>query len=319
MNAKTLLEMTKQTGKAWVEDNASRLAASLAFYTLLSIAPLLVLLVSMLGLVFGEEAARGEIAGQLTAAFGYEASRGIEELIAAARVPSQGALGTLFGVVVLLLGASGVFGELQASLNTVWEVESKPGQGVLGFIKARFFSFTMVLGVGFLLLVSLVVSTLLSALGGAITPDAPGLSVLVQVLSALVSFAFVTVLFALMYRVIPDVRIAWRDVFMGAAVTALLFTIGKFLLGLYLGRASVASPYGAAGSLVVFVLWVYYSAQILFLGAEFTQVYATTLGSRIVPDEHAVALGSARVTPPDQVSPSAPGAEPSVSSASRRS
>lgn len=290
-HAKTLLEIIKETGKAWVDDNASRLAASLAFYTLLSIAPLLVLLVSMLGLVYGDEAARGEVAGQLSAALGHEASRGIEDLIAAARVPSHGVIGTFVGIVVLLFGASGVFGELQSSLNTVWEVQAKPGQGVLGFIKARFVSFTMVLGVGFLLLVSLVVSTVLSALGSAVTPDTPALSGLVQAVNVLVSFAGVTLLFALIYRVIPDVRIAWRDVFLGAVVTALLFTLGKLLLGLYLGRASVSSPYGAAGSLVVLILWVYYSAQILFLGAEFTQVYATRLGSRIVPDENAVALG----------------------------
>lgn len=293
MSRKTLLDILKRTGEAWVADKASRLAAALAFYTLLSVAPLLVLLVSMLGLFYGDEAARGEVASQLAAGLGDEASRGIEDLIAEARVPTHGLLGTIIGVVVLLFGASGVFRELQESLNTVWEIEPKKGRGVLGVIKDRFFSFTMVLGVGFLLLVSLVISTVLSALGSSITPDAPALSVLFQILNALVSFAFVTVLFALMYRVIPDVRIAWRDVFTGAAVTALLFTLGKFLLGLYLGRASVSSPYGAAGSLVVFILWVYYSAQILFLGAEFTQVYATTLGSRILPDEDAVSTTSA--------------------------
>jgi membrane protein len=293
MHRKTLLDIVKRTGEAWMEDKASRLAASLAFYTLLSVAPLLVLLVSMLGLFYGDEAARGEVASQLVAALGHEASRGIEALIAEARVPAHGVLGTVAGVVVLLFGASGVFGELQSSLNTVWEIEPKKGRGIVGVIKDRFFSFTMVLGVGFLLLVSLVLSTVLSALGSSITPDAPGLSVLFQLVNALISFAFVTALFALMYRVIPDVRIAWRDVFMGAAVTALLFTLGKFLLGLYLGRASVSSPYGAAGSLVVFILWVYYSAQILFLGAEFTQVYATTLGSRILPDEDAVSTAHA--------------------------
>lgn len=283
-----LWDLGKRAVAAWIDDKASRLAASLAFYTLLSIAPLLVLLVSALGLLYGDEAARGEIASQISAVVGPQASRGVEELIAHARSPGQGALGTALGVAVLLFGASGVFGELQDSLNTVWEVETKPGRGIVGIIRARFFSFSMVLGVGFLLLVSLVISTLLSALGHAITPNTPGLSALWELLHALIGFFGITALFALIFKVVPDVRVAWRHVWMGAAVTALLFTIGKSLLGLYLGRATVSSLYGAAGSLVVLVIWVYYSAQILLLGAEFTQVYATAMGAGIEPNDEAV-------------------------------
>jgi membrane protein len=294
MNAKTIVGVLKETVSDWIDDKASRLAAALAFYTLLSIAPLLVLVVAVAGLVFGEDAARGEIGGQLRQMMGEQAGAGVEALLASARSPSEGIVATVVSVVVLFFGASGVFGELQDSLNTVWEVAPKPGRGILGVIKDRFFSFTMVLGVAFLLLVSLVISAALSALGGHVAPSAPEMAVVWQVVNFIVSLASVTVLFALMFKVIPDVKIAWKNVWIGALATSLLFTIGKLLLGLYLGRASVASPYGAAGSLVVLVIWVYYSAQILFLGAELTQVYARTRGAPIEPTKNAIPLAAAR-------------------------
>ena len=293
MKLTMLWSMLKETVNDWLDDKASRLAAALAFYTLLSIAPLLVLAVSIAGLVFGADAARGEIAGQLRSLMGPEASEGVQKLLTSAQSPREGILATLVGVVVLLFGASGVFGELQESLNTVWEVTTRPGRGVIGLVKDRFFSFTMVLGVAFLLLVSLVISTLLSALGGSIHPSAPAFAVVWQGVNFVVSFVSATVLFALIFKVIPDVRIAWKSVWIGALATAFLFTIGKHLLGLYLGRASVASPYGAAGSVVVLVIWVYYSAQILFLGAEFTQVFARATGSRLEPTAKAMRTGEA--------------------------
>lgn len=285
--AKTLWEILKETGSDWSKDDATRLAAALAYYTVLSIAPLLVVAVSVAGLVFGEEAARGQIAGQLSSVVGPEAGKGIQTLLSNAKAPDDGTIGSIVGIVVLLFGASGVFGELQQSMNSIWKVEPKPGLGVWGWIRARFFSFSMVLGVAFLLLVSLLLSAVLAGIGGAFSTALPGGAWLWEGVNFVVSLGVITVLFALIFKVVPDVEIQWRDVWIGAAVTALLFTLGKFGLGLYLGRASVASPYGAAGSLIVLVIWVYYAAQILFMGAEFTQVYARHRGSRIAPSDHA--------------------------------
>jgi hypothetical protein len=193
-----------------------------------------------------------------------------------------------------VLGAAGFFGQLQDALNTVWEVTPKPGGGILDMIKGRFLSFTMVLGIGFLLLVSLLISTVLANLTNVVGNMLPGADLLAQIINFVVSFLVVTLLFAMIYKVLPDAVIAWSDVWVGAAITALLFNIGKFLLGLYLGSSSIASTYGAAGSLVVLLVWVYYSAQILLFGAEFTQVYAQRFGSRIVPADNAVAVTEAQ-------------------------
>jgi membrane protein len=270
-----------------------RLAAALAYYTVLSLSPLLIVAIAVAGLVFGDEAARGQIAGQLGQVFGAEASDAIQAMVAHARRPSSGVLGTVVGGVVLLFGASGVFGELQDSLNTIWEVAPKPDRGIGGLIKDRFMSFTMVLGVAFLLLVSLVISAGLHALGQWLSTGATGTEWLWEGINILVSLSIVTLLFALVFKVVPDVEIAWRQVWTGAVVTALLFALGKFLIGLYVGKAGVASPYGAAGSLVVIVVWVYYSAHILFFGAEFTQVYARAMGARLKPARGAVSAGEA--------------------------
>ncbi len=285
-----MFTLVKETGEDWLEDKASRLAAALAFYTLLSLAPLLILAVSVAGLFFGEEAARGEIAGQLSAMLGPEAADSIQTVLANAKAPSSGVIGTIVGVALLIFGASGVFGELQDSLNVVWEVQPKPGRGIKGFLRDRFFSFTLVLGVAFLLLVSLVVSAGLAAVGNVFSSRLPGGEALWHVINFVVSIGTITVLFALIFKVVPDVTIAWRDVWIGAIVTAALFTLGKFAIGLYLGRSSLASPFGAAGSVVVLVVWVYYSAQILFFGAEFTQVYARHHGSRIEPTKNAAPI-----------------------------
>jgi membrane protein len=279
----------KDTINKWLDDRAMSLAASLAFYTVLSLAPLLVVAVSVAGLVFGEAAARGEITQQLRGMLGPEGGAAIESILAHSREPSSNVVGASIGIVVLLFGASGVFGELQDSLNAIWQVKPKPGRGVMGIVKARFFSFAMVLGVAFLLLVSLLLSAGLHALGTLLGGGMPGGVALWEGINLAASFAVISLLFALIFKVVPDVRIGWRDVWYGAAFTALLFTAGKSLIGFYLGRAGVGSPYGAAGSLVVLVVWVYYSAQILFLGAEFTQVYARRCGSRIEPNDNAVA------------------------------
>ncbi len=286
---KTILELLKETFSEWSKDKASRLAAALAYYTVFSLAPLLIIVIAIAGSVFGEEAARGEIVGQIQGLVGKDGAEFIQTAIENANKPDTGSIASIISIVVLLFGASGIFAELQDALNTVWEVQAKPERGLINVIRNRFLSFTMVLGVGFLLLVSLVASAALAAtvnFFGHLLP--PGLDFVWQVVNFIVSFVVTTVLFGLIYKVLPDVKIGWSDVWIGAAITSLLFSIGRYLLGQYLGNSSFGSTYGAAGSLVVVLAWVYYAAQILFFGAEFTQVYARKYGSQIVPNKNAV-------------------------------
>jgi membrane protein len=290
MNVKTIWSLLKETFSEWSEDKASRLAASLAYYTVFSIAPVLIIVISVAGLVFGREAAQGQIEAQIQGLIGEESAQFIQTLIEASSNKTTGTIAAVIGIATLLFGATGLFGQLQDALNTIWEVTPKPGRGVMGIIKDRFLSFTMVLGIGFLLMVSLVISAALASLNEFLGSLFADMAILGQGLNSIISFGVITLLFAMIYKVLPDVEIAWGDVWIGAAVTALLFTIGKFLIGLYIGHSAVASSYGAAGALVVVLLWVYYSAQILLLGAEFTQVYAKKFGSHIVPDEDAVAV-----------------------------
>lgn len=288
MKAKNILGLLKEAFQEWQDDKASRLAASLAYYTVFSLAPLVIIAIAIAGAVFGEEAARGEIVKQIDHLVGTEGAKVIQTAIDNANRPdANGGIASFISVVVLLFGASGVFAELQDSLNTIWEVQPKPGRGIKGFIGKRILSFSMVLGIGFLLMVSLIVSAGLSALSTYMSHLIPGVGWLWEILNFAISFGVITLLFGLMYKFLPDVKITWNDVLIGAIITALLFTIGKTVLGQYLGQASFGSTYGAAGSLVILLAWVYYSAQILFFGAEFTQVYASRYGSRIVPNEDA--------------------------------
>lgn len=290
MKPKDILGLLKDTFTEWQEDKASRLAAALAYYTVFSLAPLLIIAIAIAAVVFGQEAAQGKIVNQLDGLLGLQGAEAVQEMIKnSSRETNQGTIATIISVGLLLFGASGLFGQLQDSLNTIWEVAPNPNRGVMGFIRDRFLSFSMVLGIGFLLLVSLMLSAGLSAVGNYFGHLLPGLP-FIQFLNFALSFGVVTVLFALIYRVLPDAKIAWGDVWIGAAITSLLFTVGKLLLGLYLGNGSVGSTYGAAGSFVVLLLWVNYSAQILFFGAEFTQVYANKYGSRIVPSKNAIPL-----------------------------
>jgi membrane protein len=276
---KSVWELIKKTASSWNEINAPRLGAALAYYTMLSVAPLLVVCIGIAGLVFGPKAAQDQISIQLQNVVGSQSAEALQSLLAHAGQRSEGITAAVIGFVLLLFGASGVFGELRDSLNLVWGAQSTSGAGLMGMLKYRFVSFAMVLGVGFLLLVSLVLSAAIAAAGKFFTHFLPASEPLLHVSSSLFSFVVITVLFALLYKVVPDVPIQWRDVWIGAGVTSLLFAIGKFLIGLYLGKASVGSAYGAAGSLVVFIVWVYYSAQIFFLGAEFTHVFAERHGS----------------------------------------
>jgi membrane protein len=279
--------LLRTTFAGWSEDKAPRLGAALAYYTVFSLAPLLVIAVGIAGVFFGEEAARGQIVDQIRGLVGDQGAQAVETMVEnAGRQRTSGVVAAAIGVAMLLFGASGVFGELQDSLNTIWGVRPRPGRGLLGMIKDRFASFTMVIGIAFLLLVSLILSAALAALGTMLGGGAEETAM--QVIDALVAFGIITVLFAAMYKYVPDVQIQWRDVWIGAAVTSLLFTVGKFAIGLYLGKGAVASTYGAAGSLVILLVWVYYAAQILFFGAEFTKVYAKSYGSGLRPESDAV-------------------------------
>jgi membrane protein len=284
----TTLELTKESFQEWLDDGALDLGAALAYYTIFSLAPMLLVVIAVAGLVWGRDAVQGQLVGQMQGLVGEQGGQAIQTMVANAGRHGSGVLATIVAVVTILFGATGVFAQLQSSLNRIWNVEPKPGAGLSAFVKTRLLSFGMVLGIGFLLLVSLVVSAAVAAVGKWATGLLPAAEMLVQGLTFVVSFVLVTLLFAMIFKVLPDVEIAWRDVWIGAAVTALLFTLGKLLIGLYLGKSGVASTYGAAGSLVIVLLWVYFSAQIMFLGAEFTKAYASRYGSRIRPSANAV-------------------------------
>jgi membrane protein len=283
--------LLKETVSEWNEDKVPLLAAALAYYTVFSLAPLLVIAIAIVGVVFGENAARGEIVQQFQGLIGREGASAVQSMIQNAHKPgSGGTIATIFGVITLLLGASGVFGQLQYALNTIWEVKPKPGQSIRSFIQSRVLSFAMVLVIGFLLLVSLLLSALLTAVSSYFSNIFPAWVALGKVINFVISFGVITLLFASIYKFLPDVKVPWKNLWIGSAVTAVLFNIGKFLIGLYLGNSSVGSTYGAAGSLVVLLIWVFYSAQILLIGAEFTQVYSKHRGTPIRPSEHAVPL-----------------------------
>ncbi len=262
------IDLIRKTYSEWSQDKAPRLGAALAYHAIFSIPPLVVILLGVLGLVYHGDAA-GALQAQLSALAGERTAAAIMET-GRQQTSGGGMLAVLVGIVLLLVGASGVFGELQDSLNTIWDVQPKEKTGILETIRNRFLSFVMVLGVAFLLLVSLVFSAAISL----VSKSLPGGEAFVHILELAISFAVTTLLFALIFKVLPQARIAWRDVWIGALATAALFTIGKFAIGLYLGKATIGSTYGAAGGVVVIIVWVYYSAQLLFFGAEFTQVYA---------------------------------------------
>lgn len=288
-----LFQLARQTFKEWGEDKVPRLGASLAYYTIFSIAPLLVMAMAIAGLVLDPAEVKTAVLTQMGGLVGADGADLVATIIESAQKPATGMLAAGLGLVTLLLGALGVFGQLQDALNTIWEVKPKPGRGLRGLIQDRLLSLSMVLVVGFLLLVSLMVSTALAAVGGWVGGLLPESELLLGLVNFGLSFVVIMALFAVMFKYLPDAQIAWRDVWVGAAITALLFTIGKQLIELYLGNASVTSSYGAAGSLVVVLLWVYYSSQIFLLGAEFTQVYANQHGSRVRPAPNAEAVTAA--------------------------
>ncbi len=289
-----MIGLLKDTVREWREDGAPRLAAALAYYTTFSLAPILVLIIAIAGLAGGRDAAQTQTMAQVEDLLGTEGREFVQEMIETASRPQTGWTATLVGAVTLLFGALGVFGELQNSLNTIWEVKPKPAtgfwDGIKRFVIKRMMSFTMVLGIGFLLLASLVISAAVSALGEYIGARWPMADFLLGLINFVISFVVITFLFAMIFKFLPEIKITWRDVWLGAAVTSALFTLGKFLIGLYLGRSAVGTIFGGAGSLAILLIWIYYSAQILFFGAEFTQVYANRYGSKIVPDRGMVKI-----------------------------
>jgi membrane protein len=271
--------LVKTSVSSWLDDYAPSMGAALSYYTVFSLAPLLLIVVSVAGLVFGDEAVRGELFNQLQGLMGADAAKAIQDLLASVNKPTKGVVSTLIGIGLLVFGATTVFGELQDALDRIWRAPAREGSGLWALLRARLLSFGMILGLAFLLMVSLVLGAAIAALGKWWGPAFGGWETLLQIVNLLVGFGLTTLVFAMIYKLMPRVKVEWHDVWLGALVTSLLFTIGKFLIGLYIGKSGVASGFGAAGSLIVVFIWVYYSAQIFLLGAEFTWVYAKTLGS----------------------------------------
>jgi membrane protein len=274
MNLRRVLPLLKQTTNEWLDDNAPSRAASLSYYTIFSIAPLLLIAVAIAGLVFGQKAVSGQVSAQLQSLLGAGSADAIEGMMASASKLGSGIIASIIGVILLVLGACGAFVELQDTLNVMWDVDKKKTSGIFGFLKARLLSFAMIAVIAFLLLVSLVVSAALAAVGHFAKGSLPAGEAVFHLLNFVVSFGVITFLFAAIFKILPDVKVPWRHVWLGAAVTALLFVIGKLLIGLYLGKSSASSSYGAAGSFAVLLIWIYYSAMIVFFGAEFTQVHS---------------------------------------------
>lgn len=289
--------MIKAALAAWLDDYAPSMGAALSYYTVFSLAPLLVIVISVAGLIFGADAVRGAIFAQIDGLMGAEAAKGIQDLLRSVSKPSTGILGTVLGLGVLLIGATSVFGELQDALDRIWRAPARAtSSGLVTLVRTRLLSFGMILGIAFLLMVSLVAGAGIAALGKWWSGWFAGWEVLAQIIDTVVGFLMTTAVFALIYKLMPRVKVSWGDVWIGAAVTALLFTVGRFLISLYIGTTGVASGFGAAGSVAVIFVWVYYSAQIFLVGAEFTWVYAQRFGSR--RDHAEPTPEDARIAPP---------------------
>ena len=283
-----IFDLLKESAKGWSRGQASLLAAALAYYTIFALAPLLVIAVAVAGVVFGDAAVEGQIVAQIEGTVGREAAVVIQDLIANASESGASVIATILSTALLLVAASGLFAQLQRALNMIWGVQPAPEQGILNVLRKRALAFSMVLVVGLLLLLSVTVSTIVTAVGDRLAEWLPGIGSLLPQINLLASFVILIVLFALLFKVLPDAQLTWKDVLLGATVTTLLFSLGHYLIGLYLAHSSAASTYGAAGSLVLILLWVYYSAQIFLFGAEFTQVYANKYGSRLKPANNAI-------------------------------
>ena len=283
-------QLIKEAASDWNDDKAPRMGAALSYYTIFSLAPVLLLVIAVAGLVLGHQAAQGKIVAQFSGLLGTEAAKVIETMLQKVSDRGHGILATVIGFVTLIVGATGVMIELQDALNTVWKVVPKPGRGVKGILRDRLLSFGIVLGFGFLLLVSLVMSAAVSILDSWLGGLIPGWIVAGYILSYGLSLGLVALVLAAIFKILPDVKMAWSDVWVGALVTSALFHLGKFGISVYIGKAGVGSTFGAAGSLAVLLVWVYYSSLIVLFGAAFTRVYANRYGTQVVPDDNALAV-----------------------------
>ena len=309
MNVKKILNLCKKAVTAWVDDYAPSMGAAISYYTVFSLAPLLIIVIAIAGAVFGREAVEGQIVAQLDGLIGTDGATAVQGLIKSASDPAKGLVASVVSFGVLVIGATTVFAELQSALDRIWHVpeKDKPA-GIWGLLRARFLSFGLVLGLAFMMMVSLVVSAALAAFGSWSSGLIPGWEVMLQIVNIGISLVITTLLFGMIYKLMPSVKIAWRDVLVGATVTAILFEVGKLLIGLYIGKSGVNESFAAAGSLVVLLAWVYYAAQIFLLGAEFTKVFSAE-NARLPNDGAQGEAGSP--TPP-----LAPGAKPSIASRS---
>ncbi|MGG6242017.1 YihY/virulence factor BrkB family protein [Nodosilinea sp. AN01ver1] len=290
MSPKQVLRLLKQAFQEWNKDKASQLAAALAYYTLFSLAPLLILAIAIAGLFFDSVAVRDQLMSQVESLVGGSGAEFVRTVLDNANRPGQssGVVASIISIVLLLVGATGVLTQLQLALNTIWNLEARSDIGLMNMVRKRVLSLGMVMVIGFLLLVSLVVSSVISGFSAYLQSLAPGLDAVVQLINFVVAFGITTLLFAALFKYLPDAVISWRDVWFGAIATAILFSIGKYLIGLYLGNSGFGSSYGAAGSVIILLIWVFYSAQIMFYGAELTQVYSRRFGSPIQPNKYAV-------------------------------
>ena len=289
--AKKIGYLLKETFNGFIDDNAIKLSAALSYYTVFSLPPLLIIIMSLSGIFFGADAVRGEIFGQINGLVGSDAAMQIQETIKKVELSNSNSFAQTFGIIVLLIGASGVFAEIQDSINYIWGIKAKPKRGLIKYLYNRLMSFSMIGSVGFLMLVGLIINSLIDVLSKRLEVIFPQDTIyLFYVINALVIFIIITLLFSIIFKTLPDGKIALRDCLVGASFTAFLFMIGKFAIGYYLGRYNIASVYGAAGSVILILVWVYYSAIILYFGAEFTKVFARTHGQKIIPNAYSVQI-----------------------------
>ena len=294
------VDLLKQTAKEWIEDDAPQLGAALAYYTVFSLAPMVLLLLAVIGVLFRDDPAGAwsRITEQMSYFLDKSAVQMVQQIARQVSTPTKSAVGGIIGIALALFGATGVFGQLQNALNTIWGVKARPGGGVWGFVRSRFLSFALLAGIGFLLLVSLVIEAVIKGFSHYLQSIGPGALTIIIPIYLVFDFVVVSAVFALIFKILPNATTRWRDVWIGAVMTALLFLIGKWLLGIYLGSGTAASAYGAASSLITMLLWIYYSSQILPFGAEFTQVYANECGARIEPDKYAVHIERKEIEKP---------------------
>jgi membrane protein len=290
-NSKKIWYLLKETFTGFINDDGMKLSAALSYYTIFSLPPLLIIIISLSGFFFGAEAVRGELFGQINGLVGNQAALQIQEIIKNVKLSHSSTFATIFGIIILLVGASGVFVEIQDSINFIWGLKAKPKRGLMKFIKNRLMSFSMIGSVGFIMLVGLIINSLMDVLNNRLAGFFPKDSVyLFYALNLLIVFGIITLLFTVIFKSLPDGKLALRDCLTGASFTSLLFMIGKFAIGAYLGRSAIGTWYGAAGSVILILVWVYYSAIILYFGAEFTRVFAETHGQKIIPNGYSVQI-----------------------------